>query len=136
MSTTFTKDRFKIAVSSMPGPWDTCSDPELTRPMTKRRAEAGAPKTAVGGDLEFGDITITRFWDEVRDSAIVAQCERSLDFYNDTVVSLTALGSDGVPFGAAKSYTGSISGVKRVGADANSADEGKLEVTLTIASAA
>ncbi|MDQ1247226.1 MAG: hypothetical protein QG661_2078 [Actinomycetota bacterium] len=132
MAKTLTKDRVLIGVSSMSGDWDTCSDPQSSRPVTKRRRAANTKREAVGGQLDFDDLTLTRFWDDARDAAIVSQWESNPDFYNGTVVSLTSLGTDGVAMGAAKTYTGIVQSCQRTGSDANSGDEGKLQIVVSV----
>jgi histone acetyltransferase (RNA polymerase elongator complex component) len=135
-SPTLTKDRTLIGLSNMPGDWDTCSDPNAQRSVTKRRRAANTPQEVIGGRLEFDDITVTRVWDEARDATIITQFEARPDFYNQGTLSLTSLGTDGVAMGPAKTYSYVVSSMSRTGSDANSADESKLTVVLSIAAGA
>lgn len=129
--TILTKDRTVISFSLMPGPWDTCSDPSQQRDVTMFRESADGQMVAATGRPTFEDITLTRFWDEARDMAIVAQFKTNPDAYNDGTLTLINRGTDGVA-GAPDSYIGTAKSVKRTGGDANSADQHKLEVVLAI----
>ena len=132
-SPTLTKDRTLIGLSNMLGDWDTCSDPNATRSVTKRRRAANGAQEVIGGRLEYDDITVTRVWDEARDAKILAQFRTKPDFYNDGTLSLTSLGTDGVPMGAADTYSYVVQSIGRTGSDANSADESKMTVVLSVA---
>lgn len=133
--TTLTKDRVLIGLSNMPGDWDTCSDPTSKRPVSKRRRAANARLESIGGRLEHDDITVTRFWDEARDAAIVTQWEANQSFFDGGTLTLTSLGTDGVAMGAGKPYTYIVIECGRTGADANSSDEAKLSLVLSVTSA-
>lgn len=132
MPATLTKDRTLIAVSNMPGDWATCTDPAVSRPVTKRRRSATAESEAIGGRLEYDDVTVARYWDQARDAAILAQWKRNPDFYNGGTLTLTGLGADGVALGAGDAYAFVVQSVSRTGADANSGDEGMLTVVLSV----
>lgn len=129
--TILTKDRTVISYSLMPGPWDTCSDPGQQRDVTMFRESADGDMLAATGRTTYEDITLTRFWVEARDMAIVAQFKANADAYNDGTLTLINRGADGV-VGAPDSYVGTVKSVKRSGGDANSADQQKLEVVLAI----
>lgn len=131
-SPTLTKDRTLISLSNMPGDWDTCSDPNSKRSVTKRRRSANSPQEAVGGRLEFDDVTVTRIWDEARDSSIMRQWRANPDFFNNGTLGLTSLGIDGVPMGAADSYIFIVQEISRTGSDANANDDAKLTVVLSV----
>jgi hypothetical protein len=128
-----TKDRVLIGVDKMPGDWDTCSDPSSSRESQAMRRSADGQIENVNGRLTFEDITLTRFWDEARDGAIVRQWHASQGVLNEVTLSLTALGADGVPLGAPRTFTGSVKSVTSTGSDANSTDPSKLTVVLSIA---
>ncbi|MBI1377251.1 MAG: hypothetical protein GC157_07195 [Frankiales bacterium] len=128
-----TKDHVLIAVDSMPGDWDTSTDPSFGREVTTMRRSADGQMEASGGRVTYEDITLTRFWDESRDSAIVRQFKANAGFYDGTTLSLTSLGSDGVPLGTPDTYTGNVKSVSPTGSDANSTDPKKLTVVLSIA---
>lgn len=128
-----TKDRTLIGVDKMPGDWDTCSDPSFGREVGTMRRSADAPAETVSGRITYEDVTLTRFWDSTRDSAIVRQVKQNPGFYDGCTVSLTDLGTDGVPMGAPDTYTGSVKSASRTGSDSNSNDPSKLTVIVTIA---
>jgi hypothetical protein len=128
-----TKDRVLIGLDKMPGDWDTCSDPGFGRESSPMRRSADAQMENVNGRLTYEDITLTRFWDETRDAAIVRQAKANIGAYNDITLSLTSLSSDGVPLGAPDTYVGSVKTVQKVGSDANSTDPVKLTVVLAVA---
>jgi hypothetical protein len=128
-----TKDRVLISVDKLPGDWDTSSDPGFGRESTPMRRSADAQMENVNGRLTYEDITLTRFWDEARDAAIVRQAKANIGVYNDITLSLTSLGADGVPLGAPDTYVGSVKSVQKVGSDANSTDPVKLTVVLSVA---
>lgn len=132
MPSTLTKDRTLIAVSNMPGDWATCTDPTASRTVTKRRRSATSEPEALGGRLEYDDVTVARYWDQARDAAVLAQYKRNPDFYNGGTLTLTGLGPDGVPLGAGDAYTFVVQSMSRTGADANSGDEGMLTVVLSV----
>lgn len=132
-SPTLTKDRTLIGLSNMLGDWDTCSDPNATRSVTKRRRAADFAQEVIGGRLEYDDITVTRVWDEARDAKILTQFRTKPDFYNGGTLSLTSLGTDGVAMGIADTYSYVVQSMARTGSDANSADEAKLTVVLSVA---
>jgi hypothetical protein len=128
-----TKDRTLIGFDKMPGDWDTASDPSFGREVgTMRRSADGQPET-VSGRITYEDITLTRFWDEARDGAIMRQVKQNPGFYDGGTISFTSLGIDGVPMGAPDTYTGSVKSASRTGSDANSNDPAKLTVVVTIA---
>lgn len=134
MATPLTKDRTLIALSSMPGDWDTVSDPNGVREIELLRMAADKPKVNAGGnDLTYDDITATRFWDEVRDSAILRQWRANPSFYDGGTLSLTNLGTDKVPMGSADTYVYTVKSIAKTGSDANSRDKSKLTVVLAIA---
>jgi hypothetical protein len=128
-----TKDRVLIGLDKMPGDWDTCSDPSFGRDMSTMRRSADAKSETVSGRLTYEDITLTRFWDEARDSAIVRQFKQNPGFYDGATLGLTGLGTDGVPMGAPDTYTGAVKSASPSGSDSNSTDPKKLTVVLTIA---
>jgi histone acetyltransferase (RNA polymerase elongator complex component) len=135
-SPTLTKDRTLIGLSNMTGDWETCSDPNASRSVSKRRRAANFAQEVIGGRLEFDDITVTRIWDEARDAALVTQFEARPDFFNNGTLSLTSLGTDGVPMGVPKTYNYVVQSMSRTGSDANSADESVLTVVLSVAAGA
>lgn len=135
-SPVLSKDRTLIAWSKAPGDWDTSSDPKFARPVDKFRRSAASPKESVGGRGEFENITLTRVWDEARDRALLNQFRTNPDFFNGGVVSLTSLGTDGIPMGAPDTYTGVVLAMTRTGGDANSGDKTFLTVELSIDTAA
>ncbi len=128
-----TKDRTLIGFDKMPGDWDTCSDPSFGREVSTMRRSADAAAETVSGRITYEDITLTRFWDSTRDSAIVRQVKINPGFYDGGTISLTDLGMDGVPMGAPDTYTGSVKNAQRTGSDSNSNDPSKLTVVVTIA---
>lgn len=128
-----TKDRVLIGLDKMPGDWDTCSDPSFGRDITTMRRAANAPMENSSGRLTYEDITLTRFWDESRDAAIVRQFKSNPGFYDGCTLGVTSLGTDGVPLGAPDTYTGAVKSVSPSGSDANSTDPKKLTVVLTVA---
>lgn len=131
---TLTKDRVLIGLSTMPGDWDTASDPSATREIELLRPAADKPKFNAGSnDLTYEDITVTRYWDEVRDAAIIRQWRANPSFYDGGTLSLTNLGSDRVPMGSPETYTYTVKSIARTGSDSNSMDKGKLTVVLAIA---
>lgn len=134
MATMLTKDRTLISLSNMPGDWDTSSDPTGTREIELLRAAADKAKVNAGSnDLTYDDITVTRFWDEVRDAAIIRQWRANPSFYDGGTLSLTNLGTDKVPMGSADTYTYTVKSIAKTGSDANSRDKSKLTVVLAIA---
>lgn len=133
MATILTKDRVLIGVDKMPGDWDTCSDPGFGRDSQSMRRSADAQMENVNGRLTYEDITLTRFWDEARDAAIVRQAKANIGVYDQVTLSLTSLSADGVPLGAPDTYVGAVKTVQKVGSDANSTDPVKLTVVLAVA---
>jgi hypothetical protein len=131
-----TKDRTLIALNLMPGDFDTCSDLTISREITKFRRAANLPQESVSGRLTYEDATLTRVWDNARDAAIVAQWKQNPNAYDVATLTLTALGTDGVPMGSPDTYKGIITSVARTGSDANSADRVELTVIVTIDSGA
>ncbi len=131
-----TKDRTLITLSTMPGDFDTCTDPSGSRDVVKFRRAANSPQESIGGRITYDSITCTRVWDNARDSAIVRQWHANPDAYNGTILALTALAPDGIAMGAADTYTGIVEGVSRTGSDANSGDRSQLTVVLAISTAA
>lgn len=131
-----TKDRTLIAVDKLPGDWDTCTDPEATREVATFRRAANAPNETASGRPTFGDVTLTRFYDTTRDAAIIRQYNTNPGVWDGLTLTLTDLASDGNPMAAPLAYVGSVKTVSRTGSDANSNDQTKLTVVLTIARAA
>lgn len=131
-----TKDRTLISLSTIPGEWDTCSDPQMSREVAKFRRSPGGPQEASGGRATYDNITVTRFWDSARDSGIVRQWKANQNLYDGGTLSLTDTGPDGVVTGAPDTYAYVVESVGRTGADANSADQSKLTVVLSISSGA
>lgn len=134
MAQMLTKDRVKIAVSNMPGDWDTASDPSGARELELLRPAADKAKVNAGSnDLTFEDVTITRFWDEVRDAAIYKQFRANPSFYDGGTLSLTTLGADRIAAGDADTYSFTVKSMSKTGSDANAAtDKAKLTVVLAI----
>lgn len=131
-----TKDRTLIAWSKCPGDWDTSSDPQASRTVDSFRRSADRPQEKAGGRLAYDDVTITRVWDEARDSAILRQFKKDPDWFNDGILSLTSLGIDGVPMGTPDTYVGIVQSMSRTGADANDGAKSMLSVVLSISSGA
>lgn len=127
-----TKDRVKIAVSSMPGDWDTASDPSVKRTNTKMRREAGGTPEVVSSRQELESITLTRVWDPDRDSAIWDEIKRG-NLYPDSTISLQTIDENGVPQGKPDVYAGCVvEEASKTGADANSGEDVvKLTVVFT-----
>lgn len=131
-----TKDRTLISLSTIPGEWETCSDPQMSREVTKFRRSPGGAQEAIGGRATYDNLTVARFWDSARDSAIVRQWKANQNLYDGGTLSLTDTGPDGLATGAPDTYVYVVENVGRTGADANSADPAKLTVTLSITSGA
>lgn len=127
-----TQDRIKVSVSSMPGPWATVSGQEAERENVKLREEAGAKKSVVHTQLEYGDVTVTRLFDADRDAALLASLNRGNAFEGTTITeAYTDAGGNTIP-GSQSIHTGcvvaSFSGPE---GDANSSDMGYLTVTFS-----
>ena len=131
-----TKDRTLITLSTMPGDFDTCTDPNAARDIVKFRRAANSAQESIGGRLTYDNITATRVWDNARDNAILKQFKANPDAYNGTVLALTALAPDGIAMGAADTYTGIVESMSRTGSDANSGDRSQLTVVLAISTGA
>lgn len=133
MAPILTKDRVLIGLDKMPGDWDTCTDPGFGRESSAMRRSADGQMETVNGRLTYEDITLTRFWDESRDGALVRQAKKDIGYFDQVTLSLTGLGGDGVPLGAPDTYAGSVKNVSRTGSDANSTDPSKLTVVVSVA---
>lgn len=131
-----TKDRTLISFSTIPGEWETCSDPQVSREVAKYRRSPGGPQEAVGGRATYDNVTLVRFWDSARDGAILRQWKANQNLYDGGTLSLTDTGPDGLATGAPDTYVGVVESMSRTGADANSADQSKLTVVLSISSGA
>jgi len=134
MGLLFTSDRVRVRVSTMPGEWDTASEPGGSRTNTKIRTDAMGPQKVLTSRQDHDDLTLTRVWDSERDPAIWAELTRG-NAYEGTSISLVHLDADGVPVGAPDTYVRcAVQAYKRGGADANAngSEPVKLTVTWTV----
>lgn len=132
-----TSDRFLITVSSMPGPWDTISGQEVTRDVATMRELAGGPKVAMPSRPEYGNVTLTRLWDQDRDGGVYRDIAKG-NTYSDSSITVQELDADGnvIP-GAATVYSGCVVvSAQAPDGDANSGDTSKLSVVFTVSSVA
>jgi len=134
MGLLFTSDRVRTRVSSMPGEWDTASEPGGSRTNTKIRTDAMGQQQVLTSRQELDDLTLTRVWDSERDPALWVELARG-NAFEDTSIALTFLDADGVPVGAPDTYVRcAVASYKKSGADANAdgSDPVKLTVVWTI----
>jgi hypothetical protein len=132
-----TADRFLITVSSMAGPWDSISGQEVTRDVPTMRQLAGGPKVAMPSRPEYGNVTLTRLWDQDRDGDIFRKIAKGTT-YADSSITVQELDADGnvIP-GAATVYGGCVVvSAQHPDGDANSGDTAKLTVVFSVSSVA
>lgn len=132
-----TADRFKVSVSSMPGPWTQVSGQEVSREVSKMKETAGGADVVMPSRITYPDLTLTRVYDSDRDGALFKRIA-SGELFADTSVTVQELDADGnaIP-GASKTYSGCV--VKSATApdgDANSQDSASLTVVFTVGSIA
>lgn len=132
MSRILTTDRFKVTVSSMPGPWHKASGREASREVPLVREEAGAAKKPLPGRLEFGDVTTSRLYDADRDSVLIKALGSGKTFA-DTTITVQELDADGLPItGAQVIHSGCVvKSFTAPDADADGADQSELVVVWT-----
>ena len=132
-----TADRFLITVSSMPGPWDSISGQEVTRDVSTMRELAGGPQVAMPSRPEYGNLTLTRMWDQDRDGTLYREIAKG-NTYTDSSVTVQELDADGnvIP-GAATVYSGCVVvSAQHPDGDANSGDAAKLTVVFSVSAVA
>lgn len=130
MGLLFTSDRVRVRVSTMPGEWDTASEPGGSRTNTKIRTDAMGQQVVLASRQEFDDLTLTRVWDSERDPALWAELARGNAFEGSSI-AFTHLDADGDPVGAPDTYVRcTVQSYKRSGADANA--NGSEPVKLTV----
>lgn len=130
-----TKDRTLIKASTFAGvDWLSCTDIAGEREMeTFKRAADQPMETHGSADLTYADATLEAYWDEATHAAIVRQWKANPSFFDDGTLSLTGLGLDKVPMGAADTYAYSVKSVGRAGSDASTRNEkARLTVVLSV----
>lgn len=128
-----TADRFRINVSSMPGPWTQISGQEIQREIPKLKEYAGGPDVPMANRIVFPDVTLTRVYDSDRDAALFKRIARG-ELFSGTSITVQELDADGnsIP-GASKTYIDCVlkSSTSPDG-DANSQDAANLVVVFTV----
>lgn len=135
MSRLATADRFKVSVSSMPGPWTQVSGQEVSREVSKMKETAGGPDVVMPSRIVYPDLTVTRVYDSDRDGSLFKRIAGG-ELFADTSITVQELDADGnaIP-GASKTYSSCV--VKSATApdgDANSQDSANLTVVFTVGS--
>lgn len=128
-----TADRFKVTVSSMPGPWTQISGQEVSREIPKMKEYAGGPDVPMANRISYPDVTLQRVYDSDRDGALYKRIARG-ELFAATSITVQELDADGnaIP-GAAKTYTDCVvKSSTAPDADANSQDAATLTVVFTV----
>ena len=133
MSRLATADRFKVSISSMPGPWTQVSGQEVSREVSKMREEAGGPEVPMAHRVTFPDITLQRVYDSDRDGSLFKKFA-SGDAFANSSITVQELDADGnaIP-GAFKTYTGCVAkSMTAPDGDAHSQDAAVLQVVFSV----
>lgn len=128
-----TADRFKVSVSSMPGPWAQITGQAISREVSKMREYAGGPDVPMAHRVSFPDISLQRVYDSDRDGALVKRFANN-ETFADTSITVQELDADGnaIP-GASKTYTGCLcKEIVPPDGDANSQDAAMLTVVFSV----
>lgn len=128
-----TADRFKVSVSSMPGPWAQITGQEVSREVPKMKEYAGGPDVPMANRIVYPDITLVRVYDSDRDGALWKRIARG-ETFSATSITVQELDADGnaIP-GASTTYSDCVlKSSTRPDGDANSQDSAMLTVVFTV----
>ena len=128
-----TADRFRISVSSMPGPWTQITGQEIAREIPKLKEYAGGPDVPMANRIVYPDVTLMRVYDSDRDGPLFKRIARG-ELFTGTSITIQELDADGnaIP-SAAKTYIDCVlKSATSPDADANSEEAADLTVVFTV----
>jgi len=113
------------------GNYDKFTGGDVTTTITKHRPGGMGPEISYLGLPVYGNVTVSRVYEEVRDHTLIATLNTLVGSTYGTV-AVQPLDQNGNPYGSPRTYRGRLSAVKDGNADSTSSAPREYELEFEI----